>query len=203
MNNQTIQTDNGTLMALAQLCYSILKSRDLATYRHSENVRKIAIRILDALGIKGEMKEIVDMGCMLHDLGKISLPGALLWKTSAFSSEEREYVKNHSAMGHTILKDAEDYLPIQILEIVLHHHEKNGGKGYPTGLNAMPFHVEVVSVADMAAAMQEDRIYRSGLTRNESLDEILKYQWDDRLVELIHNSPGIFELQEGEKKIVV
>ncbi len=118
--------------ALTRFCLTILELQDASTYRHSLNVLYVARRILDALSAQVRLREIVELGCLLHDFGKITVPLTLLRKKGTFNSKEYEQVKGHTLAGHQIVQQIGEYVPAEVLEIILFHHEKNGGMGYPT-----------------------------------------------------------------------
>jgi putative two-component system response regulator len=181
----------------------LIKTRDLATYRHSENVLAIVKRILTYLGINGRMGEIAKIGCMLHDLGKVSIRDAVLRKTGLYTSEEYEEIKNHTIAGYHMVKEVEQHFPYEVIEIIKSHHEKNGGTGYPDCITEVPFHVQVVALADIAAAMQEHRYHRTGLPLSNCLEEISQHRWDERLFGLVKTNPEVLGLSEKERNVTI
>ncbi len=187
--------------ALAKVCLTILELQDVSTYRHSLNVLYVARRVMDALKVEGRIREIVELGCLLHDIGKITVPLSLLRKKGAFDTEEYERVKGHTLAGHKIIQQIERYIPPEVLEIILFHHEKNGGTGYPKKRSDIPLYVEIVAIADIAAAMQEHRYHRPGWPLDECVREIRKYRWSQGLTELVLARSDILELHESDRAV--
>jgi putative nucleotidyltransferase with HDIG domain len=187
--------------ALTRFCLTILELQDASTYRHSLNVLCVARKIMDALPIDGRFREIVELGCLLHDIGKITVPISLLRKKGAFDTEEYERVKGHTLAGHKIIEQIGKYIPTEVLEIILFHHEKNGGTGYPKKKQDIPIYVEIVAIADITAAMQEHRYHRPGWPLDECVREIQKYRWSQSLTELVLTRPYLLELHENDRAV--
>jgi putative nucleotidyltransferase with HDIG domain len=196
-----IASQNDVKAALTRFCLTILELQDASTYRHSLNVLYVARRIMDALLIEDRFREIVELGCLLHDIGKITVPLSLLRKKGAFDSEEYERVKGHTLAGHKIVEQIGQYIPAEVLEIILFHHEKNGGTGYPEKKPDIPLYVEIVAIADIAAAMQEHRYYRPGWPLDACVREIRKYRWSKGLTELVLARPDLLELHENDRAV--
>ncbi len=187
--------------ALTRFCLTILKLKDLSTYRHSLNVLYVSQRIMDALRVEGHFREIVELGCLLHDFGKITVPISLLRKKGTFNSKEYERVKGHTLAGHQIVQQIGEYVPAEILEIILFHHEKNGGTGYPKKKTDIPLYVEIVAIADIAAAMQEHRYHRPGWPLDACVREIRQYRWNKGLTEIVLTQPDLLQLQENDRAV--
>lgn len=186
---------------VAGFCLSIIRYRDTATYLHSHNVLAIARKLLDELRICGHDREVIEIGCLLHDFGKIIVSGSLLRKNSMFNDDEYDKIKSHTVIGFNIMKLWGSYIPDEALEIILSHHEKNGGTGYPYKKDNLPFHVEVCAIADIAAAMQEHRHHRAGHSLECSIRELKKYKWRPEITLIIDTKPEIFELQEDSRYV--
>jgi putative nucleotidyltransferase with HDIG domain len=187
---------------LVKFCLTILELRDVSTYKHSLNVLNVARRIMDALTIEDHFREIVELGCILHDIGKITVSCSLLRKKGPFNNEEYDKIKGHPLVGHKIVQQIERYIPAEVLEIVLSHHEKNGGAGYPRNRSNLPIYVEIVAVADIAAAMQEHRHHRLGWPLDICVQELRRYRWSQDLAELIATRPDLLELGENDKAVI-
>jgi HD-GYP domain-containing protein (c-di-GMP phosphodiesterase class II) len=110
----------------------------------------------------------------LHDIGKIHVPAEILSKPGQISEAEYTIIKTHSQVGHDILKTIE--FPWPVAKIVLQHHERINGSGYPQGLKAKDILLEakILAVADVIEAMATHRPYRPALSIEEALDEISK-----------------------------
>jgi putative two-component system response regulator len=136
-----------------------LSLRDRTTGEHSWKVAVYSILIADTLGIDEELTTNIYVGALFHDIGKIGIPDAILLKKGKIDLLERETIKNHPVYGYEILKNFN--LPI-VKNILLKHHERIDGKGYPLGVNhrEIPFYVNIVSICDVFDALTERRPYR-------------------------------------------
>jgi len=134
--------------------------RDRTTGEHSWKVAVYSILIADALGIDEELTTNIYVGALFHDIGKIGIPDAILLKKEKIDLLEKETIKNHPVYGYEILKNFN--LPI-VKNILLKHHERIDGKGYPLGVNyrEIPFYVNIVSICDVFDALTERRPYRN------------------------------------------
>jgi len=165
----------GVIAALA----SALDARDPYTAGHSQRVSAVAVVISRQLHLPDEMVEIVRLGAVLHDVGKIGVPDAILGKPGRLTSDEYESIKLHPALGARILRPVAFLLPH--LPIVEFHHERPDGKGYPHGLagNDIPLAARIVHVADAFDAMTNARAYRPALSHHEAIDELRRHRGTD------------------------
>ena len=152
---------------------------------HSKRVSRIAKLIGKELGLNQDQLEELSLAAMLHDIGKISIPDAILGKPSALSKEEYNLIKNHTINGYQLLKAADEYS--DIAEYALSHHERIDGTGYPKGLkgNEIPLFARIISVADAYEVMTADRPYRKALGKTVAIEELKKYagtQFDQEIV---------------------
>lgn len=173
-------TVGGTLAALT----SSLEAKDPYTRGHSERVAMLAAQF--AVFIGHPRPDRIELAGRLHDIGKIGIPDRVLCKPARLTDEEFEIIKTHPVVGFEILKaipSLEDVLPA-----VLHHHERWDGRGYPHGIGGAELDLpsRILAIADTFDAMSSNRAYRSGRTRAEVLDEILRCsgaQFDPDLTE--------------------
>lgn len=158
----------GTVQAMA----FTIETRDPYTAGHQRRVTKLACAIGEELGISDRQMEGVRMAGGLHDIGKIYVPAEILSKPGKISEVEYNIIKTHPQVGFDILKSID--FPWPIAEIVLQHHERVDGSGYPNGLKGKDLHLEakILAVADVIEAMATHRPYRAALTIEEALDEI-------------------------------
>jgi HD-GYP domain-containing protein (c-di-GMP phosphodiesterase class II) len=138
-----------------------------------------------SLGMTDEEVERYRLAGMVHDVGKIGVPEAVLRKPARLTDEEFAEIKKHPLVGYTILKDIPQMEPV--LPGVLHHHERWDGKGYPHGIagEAIPPLARVLALADTFDAMSSHRAYRKARPRKEVLEELLRCagaQFDPALV---------------------
>jgi len=137
-----------------------LEARDPYTRNHSENVMRYAVGITGALGLPSVESDVIRRAAMVHDVGKIGIPDAILGKPQGLTPDERRRMQQHSVIGVQIL-DQMRFLDREIA-LVRHHHERWDGSGYPDGLtaHAIPFGARVLAVADSFDAITSRRIYR-------------------------------------------
>jgi response regulator RpfG family c-di-GMP phosphodiesterase len=158
-----------TLWALG----SALESRDVETNAHSFRVMKYSQAIAAAMGITGKALKDIEYGVFLHDIGKIGVADAILFKPGMLTEQEKATMREHPARGRYLLAG------IKFLEggldIVYCHHERWDGQGYPRGLSkeAIPLGARIFAVGDTLDAMTSDRPYRRALTYEEAHTEIL------------------------------
>jgi diguanylate cyclase (GGDEF)-like protein/PAS domain S-box-containing protein len=161
-------------------------NKDRYTRKHSEDVMSYSMMIAQGLGLDKASQHTVAVSALLHDVGKIGVPDAILRKPGTLTSEEFEAIKQHPQMGAAIVSTVpglED-----TLDAVRHHHERWDGGGYPLGLRGeeTPLIARLMAVADAFSAMTTDRPYRNGMSREKALS-ILEAgagtQWDPHCVE--------------------
>jgi putative nucleotidyltransferase with HDIG domain len=163
------KTYEGTLRSLA----CVLDCRDHETWGHSVRVVAYATAIASKLQLKqNEIKKLVWAG-FLHDIGKIGVPDSILLKKTKLKPEEWEVIKNHPQLGYEIVNQI-DFLK-SASNIILYHHERFDGKGYPKGLKGekIPLTARVFAVADALDAMTSDRPYRPARSMEEAVQEVL------------------------------
>jgi HD-GYP domain-containing protein (c-di-GMP phosphodiesterase class II) len=163
--------DRAYLATIATLARAV-EARDGYTAAHVERVRRTSLAIGDVLGIAGDARRQLEFGAVLHDVGKIGIPDAILAKPGPLDPEEWEVMRQHPGIGRRLLDGVEFLAPA--VAAVAHHHERWDGKGYPDGLAAeqIPLMGRIVAVADAFDAMTSDRPYRRGLPREVGAAEI-------------------------------
>jgi HD-GYP domain-containing protein (c-di-GMP phosphodiesterase class II) len=174
------------LVGLTRSLTAALDAKDSYTYGHSERVARIAVELGKAMGLQGDDLSDIYLAGLLHDVGKIGVPDAVLAKRGALTPEEYEQVKRHVTIGYSILADLG---PIrQLLPGVLYHHERVDGTGYPEGLegDAIPLLARILAVADAYDAMSTTRPYREAMPCRR-VEEILIQgagtQWDRQVID--------------------
>ncbi|CAN5346872.1 response regulator [soil metagenome] len=177
-----------TLKALVQA----LETRDFETHGHSERVVTFSLRLGYELGLEKEAMSNLELGALLHDIGKIGVPDAILRKPAKLNDEEWKKMKLHPLHGQKILRN------IQFLEgaakIVSQHHEQWDGSGYPYGLRGETIDIgaRIFAVVDAFDAMVSDRVYRKGRPYQDALEEIERCagtQFDPIIVEAFKRIP--------------
>ena len=139
---------------------SALEARDPHTRNHSARVAQLAVRLGREMGLgDGELYELHLAG-LLHDIGKIGIPDAILLKPGGLTRDEYETMKSHPSLGGRILAGIPGLE--SVVEVVLHHHEMYDGRGYPDGLAGtdIPLGARIMAASDTYLSMVEDRPYR-------------------------------------------
>ena len=164
------------LMQSVAALAAALSTRDPYTAEHQKKVVRLAAAIAAEMGLSGEQIEGLEVAGNLHDIGKIHVPLEILSKPGRLTDIEFSYVKTHSQSGYDIIKDIE--FPWPVAEIILQHHERLDGSGYPRGLSEDQILVEarILAVADVVEAMASHRPYRPALGIEPALEEITKHK---------------------------
>jgi len=170
-----------TLLALA----AALDARDPYTHGHSVRVAVYSATLAAAAGLGLADLDALEKGCLVHDIGKIGVPDQLLLKPGRLSNQEQEEMRRHPEVGHRMLAGLG--WPEDVFEIVLHHHERWDGAGYPAGLagGAIPVLARVVAIADTLDAMTSHRPYRPAFSYRLAAAEIARQsaaQFDPEVV---------------------
>jgi HD-GYP domain-containing protein (c-di-GMP phosphodiesterase class II) len=159
--------DESPLRAIVDVLAGTLGLRDGSTGDHSNRVVELAHQIGEKLGL--ERRELRDLSyaARLHDIGKVGVPDAVLFKTGPLEHDEREVVRHHAVAGAMLIAEVPGLEAVA--RIVRHHHESYDGTGYPDGLAGrdIPLASRILSVADAYTAMTEDRPYRRARPRFE------------------------------------
>jgi putative nucleotidyltransferase with HDIG domain len=152
----------------------IAETRDPYTAGHQKNVSQIATFIAQEMKLPKDKIEGIRIASLVHDIGKISLPAEILNKLTKLSEMEYGLIKDHSQVGYDVLKSIEFSWPIA--QIVLQHHERLDGSGYPQGLKGEDILLEarIIGVADVIDAMSSHRPYRPAWGIDKVLEEISK-----------------------------
>jgi HD-GYP domain-containing protein (c-di-GMP phosphodiesterase class II) len=159
----------GTVHAMT----AAIDAKDRYTRGHSERVALMGSRLAGAVGMSDEQVERIRIAGLVHDVGKIGVPEAVLRKPGRLTDEEFEQIKRHPRIGYDILRDIGPLA--DVLPGVLYHHERWDGRGYPEGLAAsgIPLMGRLLAVADAFDAMSSDRSYRPALPREKVLREMI------------------------------
>ncbi|MBU1162570.1 MAG: HD-GYP domain-containing protein [Proteobacteria bacterium] len=146
--------------------------RDLYRDRHQKRVSQLACAMAIEMSLPEEQIEGIRVAGNIHDIGKISVPMEILSKPGQITESEFDIVKNHAQAGYDILRTIE--FPWPIAQIVLQHHERMDGSGYPQGLSGEDILLEakILAVADVVEAMASHRPYRPALGIDKALEEI-------------------------------
>lgn len=169
-NEQIQRMTMGTIQRLVRT----MDAKDTYTDDHSLRVSEYSAQIARSLGMPEKEVENVRLVALLHDVGKIVVPDAVLNKPGRLTDDEFETMKKHTVIGSDIVKDIDMIDSIAVG--ARNHHERYDGKGYPDGLagTEIPYIARIIAVADAYDAMSSDRVYRSHLTTEQVLEELRK-----------------------------
>jgi len=158
------------LKETAHALAAAIEARDPYTAGHQRRVTKLAVAIAKKMGLSEEQINAIHMAALIHDIGKINVPSEILSKPTRLTKIEFGMIKAHPRVGYNILKEIE--FPWPVAEIVLQHHERMDGSGYPQGLSDDDIILEarILGVADVIEAMASHRPYRPA----NGIDEVLK-----------------------------
>lgn len=151
-----------------------LDAKDPYTAGHSQRVSDMAIEVCRLLGLKEKDCERIHIAAHLHDIGKIGVPDAVLNKTERLTDEEWEKIKRHPEIGAEILSKSSQLSELK--DIVLHHHERFDGTGYPDGLKGekIPVGARIIAICDSIDAITSNRSYRKANGFDHCYEEIKK-----------------------------
>ncbi len=164
-----------TLHQFAESLGAAIDVKDDLTCTHSQEVAVLSRHIARAMGLAESRCEAIHIAGHLHDLGKIGIPDHILKKDGPLSNEEWQIMRQHPAMGYSILKPVQALTEGErIADMVLSHHERFDGGGYPNGLagEAIPLGARIIAVADAMSAMIGHRRYRQEDPWEEAVAEI-------------------------------
>jgi putative nucleotidyltransferase with HDIG domain len=172
LNLKVVDGYKSTIRALA----AAIDAKDHYTRGHSQRVTELALSGAKSLKMSPEELEVLEYAGILHDIGKIGMPDNILGKHGRLTPEEFAIIRQHPRLGAKIISD------IPFLEearrLVLHHHERYDGTGYPDGLigNDIPLGARLLSVADSFDSMTSDRAYRAAMSAEDALNELYKHR---------------------------
>lgn len=155
-----------------QVLAATVETRDYFSYGHHQRASSIARLIAQELGVSAQRTDTIRLAGVIHDIGKIAVPTEILNKKSHLSETEYSFVQGHSEAGYNILKKID--MPWPMAEIVLQHHERMDGSGYPYHLSGDEILPEsrILAVADVIEAMASDRAYRPAMELDSIKDEL-------------------------------
>ena len=173
-DRRSVERIRKALAATVQAIAVIVEARDPYTAGHQRRVADLARSIATEMNLPDDQIDGIRVAATIHDLGKISIPAEILSKPTKLKKTEFDLIKEHSQSGYDILKDID--FPWPIAKIVLEHHERMNGSGYPNGLTGDNILLEsrIIAIADVVEAMASHRPYRPGLGIEVALEEIEK-----------------------------
>jgi putative nucleotidyltransferase with HDIG domain len=166
---------------------ALLGKHDISTLNHSKRVAHLVVAMAAHQGLPARERSAAALAGLLHDVGKVAIPRALLDKPGALTEEEAGVLRDHAAVGGWMVGP---FVPSDVAHAVRHHHERFDGRGYPAGLGAadLPWMTRAVAVADTYDALVSQRPYREGCCMTQAFRElhgVAGTQLDGELVEVL------------------
>lgn len=181
--------------AAAMIKVTRLKRKNEYTYLHSVAVCALMINLGRQLGLSETLTRDLGTAGLMHDIGKMAVPGSVLDKPGSLSDDEFEIIRTHPQKGHDLLKKTEGISPIA-LDVCLHHHERVDGKGYPFGLTAdqLSLHARMGAICDVYDAVTSRRPYKDPWTPSDALAKMLDWEghFDPGVLDAFIRSIGIY-----------
>jgi len=177
------------LSSFIAVATAALDARDKYTAGHSQRVAFYSLEIGKRLGLSPERLQKLYRSAILHDIGKIGIPDAILLKDGKLTDEEFAWIKKHPVLGEDIIRQVQPLEEVEdLLPGIRSHHERIDGKGYPDGLSGdnIPLFGRIIAVADAFDAMTSDRPYRKGMSVERATEVLLEgrgTQWDAQIVD--------------------
>ena len=171
--NSIITQDNKLYHEFVECISSALDARDPYTGDHSRRVSDTATVLAKMLGLADDEIQEIHIAAHLHDIGKIGIPDSILLKPGRLDDEEWVLMKQHPQIGADILSKSPSFS--RISAIILHHHERYDGKGYPDGLKGedIPIAAQVVSIVDVYDALVSPRVYKKAFPHEQAMQMIM------------------------------
>ncbi|RYG62746.1 HD-GYP domain-containing protein, partial [bacterium] len=165
-----------------------IEAKDAYTRGHCEGVSRIAVEVGRRLGLENEELDAVRYAALLHDVGKIGIPDGILLKPGKLMEEEFSIIQKHSKIGRDLVSRVPAL--VHLGHVILHHHERFDGSGYPEGLDGenIPLVSRIICIVDAFDAMTTPRPYRDPIERIDAFEEIRRCagtQFDPRIVEVV------------------
>jgi len=188
--------DRAILLSLAQT----IELKDPYTRGHCERVAGYALMIAEALNLPEASKKDIEFGSWLHDCGKVGIPERILNSRGRINEEDFEIIKKHPLWGADVARQAQ--MSDVIVNIILYHHEKFNGKGYPSAImgEQIPVEARIVAVADVFDALTTDRPYRAGFSNEKALEIISSLKGESLDPEIVNLFLSELSRRSAEKE---
>ncbi|MGL6069888.1 HD-GYP domain-containing protein [Craterilacuibacter sp.] len=205
---QSILRNNGALLSLCRI-----KNKDDYTFRHSVSVGALMVSFCNAMGMDKQTIHLAGIGGMLHDIGKMKIPDAILNKPGKLTEDEFGIIKCHVVESEQILQATHGISELSIL-VASQHHERHDGSGYPAGLKGAEISElgQMAAIVDVYDALTSDRCYHKGMPPTDALRKIYewsKFHFNPKLVQAFMRCIGIYPvgtlvlLKSGRLAVVI
>jgi len=202
MENASLYQDldelfRGTIRAIVKT----IEAKDEYTRGHTERVTEYSLLIGDEMGLSDEEKRRLEISALLHDVGKIGIPDAILGKPGKLTDKEFDAIKSHPKRGAEIMSSIKQMS--DVLDGIKYHHERYDGKGYPERLkdDKIPAIARIICVADAFDAMTTDRPYRQGLAVEEAKRRLIENKWSQFDGDIVDTFIGLFSNKSKLKNL--
>ena len=181
MRTDELERAEAVLFSLARS----IESKDPYTHGHCERLVEYSCRLGESIGLSKELLVALRRGAIVHDIGKVAVPDAILLKPGPLTPQEWQIVREHPVVGERICAPLRSFQ--HVLPIIRHHHEKYDGSGYPDGLReeAIPVGARVLQIVDVFDALTTERPYKKAFSKKDALkimkEEVTKGWWDRRI----------------------
>lgn len=187
MYQKKMLSGKGVKSSIVESLKKALSESDFETEEHAERTKNMAIRLADKLKLSDKKKSELSLLAILHDIGKLSIPDAVLKKPGKLTDEEWEIMKTHTYKGYEIANTTPELAPIA--KCILHHHERWDGRGYPSGLAGedIPLLSRIITLIDSHDVMTHDRPYHKAMSAEAAREEVIRCsgtQFDPKIVEV-------------------
>lgn len=197
------KTSDLFLKELFEIMDEVLANRDQYTFDHAFHVAEISKKIGKELGLSEEELQSLELGCLVHDIGKTAIPDDVLLKPTRFDYREKDIIKYHPLIGAKLI--ARHIQDDRITDVILHHHERLDGSGYPLGLKDRDIGLfsRIVGVADTYEALVTQRPYKKPLSHKKALiilqEEVAKGRLDSNIVNAFMNISKSIKVRSSRK----
>lgn len=186
MYNYKLSQSVSSKSKVIDILLAALSERDFIAQGHAERLMVMAEKMAVELSLSDESKRALILLAKVHDVGKVGIPDKILFKTEELTSEEYEIMKEHVQVGYNIANRSKELS--FIAELILHHHERWDGSGYPSGMKGeeIPLECRILSILDAYDAMTNERSYHRGIKKEDALQELKRCagtQFEPYLVE--------------------
>jgi HD-GYP domain-containing protein (c-di-GMP phosphodiesterase class II) len=175
---ENVKTNENQLLSYRSRLLKLVKandSRELSECKHARRVADYALIATKELNLPAEEQQIIEYGAILHDVGMLGVPPEILIKKEKLTNEEWSIIRQHPVMGYNLLRGMAALN--QVGKIILYHHERYDGKGYPAGLKGetIPLHAQIISVAEAFDSMTVKHAYRDAMSPQQAMKELGQY----------------------------
>jgi HD-GYP domain-containing protein (c-di-GMP phosphodiesterase class II) len=198
MYREKLQNGQSTRKSMVHTLKKALEDRDFMTEGHANRLKTLITTFASTMGLPKHLTEDLLLFAQFHDIGKVGVPDAILFKPEKLTPEEYTEMKRHSEIGYRIAQSSPDLAPIA--DLILKHHEWWNGKGYPLGLKEkeIPLECSILAIADAYESMTSLRPYRKPMSHRDATNELKKCAGTQFNPELVGKFIQVILSQKGK-----